>query len=166
MNQYFQPSRADGRSDKQVVYGLARTLEPGESLSYEKLLAALQEGLVRPVARSRVYRAVAAANRVLLREDKRYLQVVKDEGYRMLHAGEHLAVALNKKESAAECIRRGIELLRNARLDELDPAQRVLHEGQLMVMAAHHQMLQAHDRRLTRIEQTIRGLVGSQNLPG
>jgi hypothetical protein len=151
----FTPSRADGRSDRRVIYELTQHAEPDTTFTYKKLSDALQEGLDTPVSRDRVYRAVGAANRTLLREQKRYLSVVTDVGYRMIAASEHLPVALIKKDKAQAYLRRGMDLLRNARIDELDATQRTLHEGQLLILGGLYQASRESARRHDKSEALI-----------
>lgn len=155
MSKPFEPSRADGRSDRQVIYDLTHRADAGDLFSYDQLCDALAEGLESRPGRERVYRAVAAANKTLLREHRRYLNVVKGEGYRMLRADEHLTVALTKKDTAQGYIRKGISLLRHARLEELDDAQRTLHEGQLIIMAGLYRAVQDSEARHDRQEKAI-----------
>lgn len=157
----FQPSRADGRSDRKVIYDLAENAEPDTTFTYTELLEALQEGTEREITNSHVYAAVAAANKGLLTDHKRYLGVVRGLGYRVIRADEQLGAALVKKDRANGYLKRGIDLLRNARLDELDAAQRTLHEGQLMIMAGLHQAIQESDRRHKRADELIQGLLNS-----
>jgi hypothetical protein len=151
----FTPSRADGRSDRRVVFEMVQHADPDTTFTYQKLTDALQEGLDQPVGRDRVYRAVGSANRTLLREQKRYLSVVPDIGYRVISASEHLPVALIKKDKAQGYLRRGIELLRNARVDELDPTQRTLHEGQLLILGGLYQATRESARRHDKSEALI-----------
>lgn len=158
MTEPFTASRADGRSDRQVIYDLTSDAEPDTVFTYTELIDALSDGLDEPVARERVYRAVAAANMTLLREQRRYLQVVKDTGYKVLRSDEHLPAALGKKDMAQTYLRKGIELLRNARLDELTEAQRTLHEGQLMVLGGVYQAVKSSERRHDQQEKVIEEL--------
>jgi uncharacterized protein YlxP (DUF503 family) len=157
----FTASRADGRSDRRVIYDLAENAEPDTVFTYDELLQALQEGTEREIAFSHIYAAIGAANKSLLTEQKRYLAVVRGVGYRVIHASEQLGVALVKKDRAQNHLKRGIDLLRNARLDELDEAQRTLHEGQLMILAGFHQAIQESERRHNRADQLIKGLLDS-----
>lgn len=155
MRKPFTASRPDGRSDRQVIYDLASNADPETVFKYVALEDALNEGLDTKVQRERVYRAVGAANKTLLREERRYLQVVKDVGYKVLRSDEHLPIALTKKDMAQTYLRKGIELLRHARLDELTEVQRTLHEGQLMVLGGVYQAVRASERRHDRQEQVI-----------
>ncbi|MGH3518825.1 MAG: hypothetical protein ACRDQ7_15685 [Haloechinothrix sp.] len=155
MTKPFTASRPDGRSDRQVIYDLARPADPDITFTYIQLEAALNEGLEQPVARGRIYRAVAAANKTLLRETRRYLQVVKDIGYKVLRADQHLEVAKKKKGMAQTYLKKGIALLRHARLDELTDAQRDLHEAQLMIIGGLYQAVRESEQRHDRQEQII-----------
>ena len=151
----FTPSRPDGRSDRQVVFDLTRGSAPDTTFTYQQLTDALGAGLEFPVERDRVYRAVAQANKTLLREEKRYLSVVKGVGYRVINSGEHLPVALIKKDRAQTYLKKGIELLRNARIDELDATQRTLHEGQLLILGGLYRATQESARRHDKAEALI-----------
>jgi hypothetical protein len=151
----FTPSRPDGRSDRRVVFELVADAKPDTTFTYATLVDALSEGLDVEIARDRVYRAVAAGNKTLLQERKRYLQVVPNIGYRIIHTSEQLPVALLKKDRAQTYLSKGIEVLRHAKLDELDAAQRTLHEGQLLILAGLHQAMQESDRRHARSEELI-----------
>lgn len=151
----FTPTRKDGRSDRRVVFELASGSAPDTTFTYEQLETALNAGLDDAVDRDRVYRSVAQANKTLLREEKRYLCVVRGVGYRMINAGEHLPVALIKKDRAQTYLKKGIELLRNARMDELDATQRTLHEGQLLILGGLYRATQESARRHDKAEALI-----------
>jgi hypothetical protein len=151
----FEPSRADGRSDKRVIYELAAEADPETVFDYAKIVAALEEGLPVDVDRPRVYKAIGAANKLLLREKRRYLSVVRNTGYKVIRADEHLPVALGKKDMAQTYLEKGIALLRHARLNELTEAQRTLHEGQLLVLSGLHQNMQQMARENARRDKHI-----------
>lgn len=155
MSQPFASSRSDGRSDRQVLFDLVESADPDTLVSYDRILSALSDGLSKPVAKDRAYRAVASVNKILLRERRRYLRVVPNQGYRVIRSDEHLPEALAKKSRAQSYISRGVELLRNARLDELTEAQRTLHEGQLMVLAGLHQAVQESTARHDKQERVL-----------
>lgn len=154
----FTPSRPDGRSDRRVIFELVSGSDPDTTFTYEELETALNAGLPDPVGRDRVYRAVAQANKTLLREEKRYLSVVKKVGYRVISGGEHLPVALIKKDQAQGYLKKGLELLRNVRLDELDPTQRTLHQGQLLIIGGLYRATRESAARHDRAESLIEDL--------
>lgn len=154
----FQPSRPDGRSDRQVILDLTQDAEPETLFPYAQLIAALEDGLDVEVTQDRVTGAARAANHTLLRERKRYLRAVRNTGLRVIRADEHLAVALDKKASAAMKIRQGINILRHVREDELDPVQRQLARGQLMILDGVYSAVQETQRRQARQEKVIADL--------
>lgn len=151
----FVPSRIDGRSDRRIVFELAREAEPDTLFDFETLEAALQEGVDGEIQRSRISRAVRQANHTLLRERRRFLVSVSGHGYRMIRSDEHLPVALGKKDRAERQIKEGIELLKNARLDELTEPQRTLHVGQLMILDGVYRMARASEKRHAKQEQIL-----------
>jgi hypothetical protein len=154
----FTPSREDGRSDRQVVYELVQDAEPETMLTYEQVQEALQEGLDVTVTRVRAYQAIQSASRMLMREKRRALRTIPGIGARVMRADEHLPVALGRKERAEHQIKRGIELLRNTRIDELDPAQRAIHEGTTLLFAGFYQGMRETSRRVSRQEDAIRDI--------
>lgn len=156
MSAAFQPSRDDGRSDRQVIYDLVGDNPPETVFQYDALIDALAKGLDGvDIERRRVYRAVANANRTLLREKRLYLSVVANVGYRIIRADEHLPVAINRKQGAIVKLRQGMALLRHARVEELPEAQRVLHEGQLLIMSGLYDAIRESGRRHDKQEQVI-----------
>jgi hypothetical protein len=133
---YFAPSREDGRSDARVIADLVGDSPPDTQYTFDQLINALGAGLGdgAEIEHRRVYPAVGAANRLLLRERRRYLGTVRGVGYRVLPAGEMRGVAVARKTRANRQIQKGREVLEHTRLDELDPTQRRLHEGQLLLL--------------------------------
>jgi uncharacterized Ntn-hydrolase superfamily protein len=158
MSSPFAPSRADGRSDRQVIFDVVAEAEPETVFTYEALIEALSAGLDETVDRRRVYRAITNANKTLLHERSRYLSVVKNTGYRVLRADEHLPAAIDRKQSAVSKLKQGMELLRNAKIEELDEAQRVLHQGQLMIMSGLYDAVRESHRRHDKQERVIEDL--------
>lgn len=159
MRSQFQASRSDGRSDRQVVFEMVRGAEPETVFPYERLSAALQENTGRPITRGVVCAAARAASRPLERECQRTLSVVPRVGYRVVRADEHLGLALNRKDRAELMIRRGVELLQNTRVDELNATQLALHNGQMLVLGGFYEALRSTRRRQDAQERVIRDLV-------
>lgn len=157
----FQPSREDGRSDRMVVYELVANAEPGAHFDFPDLQEALQDGVDNDITMQRIGAAVRAANKTLQKRDRRYLGSVRGRGYRVLRSDEHLPVALERKATAEVQMKRGIDLLRNTRLDELSDTQRNLHVGQLMIMDGLFRAVQASERRHDRHDQMITRMLGA-----
>lgn len=164
MSDPFTPSRTDGRSDRQVIYDYVSDAEPETVFKYDALIDELSAGLDGDtlIDRHRVYQAVTNTNKTLLVEKRRYLQVVRNMGYRMLRADEHLPAAIDRKQSAVMKLKQGMELLRGAKVEELDEAQRVLHQGQLMIMSGLYDAVRESHRRHDRQERVIEDLRARQ----
>lgn len=153
--QPFQPSRADGRSDRQVVYEMMQDAEPNTVFDFDRIADALQVGVAETVTHQRACSAARAANRTLLREKQRSVTVVRGLGYRVIAANEHMGVAVTRRRRAESQIRAGIGMLRGCRLDELSEPQRTLHEGQLLVMSGVYEAVKHVNSRQDRQEKVI-----------
>lgn len=154
----FQTTRDDGRSDRQVIVQLVHAAEPETAYTFKELAAALDVGSSTRATRPKVYAAVNAANRELLKTYNRYLRVVRNVGYRVIRADEHVETSLAKRDSAEKQFRRGLEILKHARMDELTPTQRALHEGQLMIMSGIYQAVREGKRRQDKQDGMIADL--------
>lgn len=155
MGKRFEPARADGRTDAQVVFDLCANLDSGDTLTYQQLIDGLQAGVPTKIDRRRAYVAVGKGNRKLLDLRQRYLRVVANVGYRMLAASEHLETALTKRDTAEGYLRRGLEILRGTSMSELTHAQRVLHEGQMMILGGVYRMVKESTKRHEKHEAAI-----------
>lgn len=158
MSSPFTPSRPDGRSDRQVMFDLVKDAAPDTTFTHAEIVAELSKDLPKPVTQARMYQAVTNGNSTLLRERERYLRNVRGQGYRVIHTSEAVAVALDKKSRAQTFLARGVQVLRNARMDELSPAERTLHEGQLLIMAGLYEATKRSEQRHNRAEQLIADL--------
>lgn len=155
----FQTSRADGRSDRRVVFELTAEAEPEELFTHERIVDELAQGIDGPVSRARVYKAVGAGNRLLLRERRRFLAAVRGAGYRVARADEHALAAIDRRDRATTQMQRGLELLENVRWNELDENQQQLHRGHLLVMDGLYRAVQASHRRHAEHDALIASLV-------
>jgi hypothetical protein len=154
----FQPTRRDGRSDRQVVYELMQDAEPGVVFAHDVIADALQSGVADPITPERASAAARAANRLLLRERRRTMLAVRGIGYRILAACEHVGASLSRRERAESQVRAGLSILRECRLDELSETQRKLHEGQLLVMSGVYDAVRYTNARVDRHEKALRAL--------
>lgn len=132
----FVISRSDGRSNSQVVIDYVTQRPPGTVITYEQLGTALGQGTVRKYGREDVQGIVTSANPRLLREHKRSMQNIRGVGYRIAEAKDHVELSLVRRRRADIQMKAGRELLRNVHWEELDPMQRKIHEGHLMITEA------------------------------
>lgn len=145
----FDITRVDGRSNQQVVIDLVKDSQYGTTFTYRQFEAAL--GKDRNAARQ----IVLAANRRLCRDFSRVLVNVRNVGYRIAHAREHVSIADWRKDRARKQMKQGLLVLRHVDWDQLDPQSRAAHEGTLMVMEAMFAQQTSFEKRLSRIEQAI-----------
>jgi hypothetical protein len=160
----FQITRADGRSNADVLVSLAMTADPGHTYSYAELAAALSAGTDREWDTKRVQSAVRSAATRLLREVQRVFYPVTGVGYRLSHASDHSRLALVRERKSQRQLVSAVRVLQHTKMDELTPAQRTLHEAHLTVTVAIGQQVSylsrkqktqdaAIDALLTRVEK-------------
>lgn len=158
MRQPFEPSRSDGRSDKEVVFGLVAEAEPDTVFTYDELIDELGKGLALKPPKHRAYMAVSQANKRLLVDRKKMLRVIRNVGYRMIRADEHHLVAASRKQRAQRQIKTAISVLENTELGELPAAQRSLHQLQLMAIQHVWTAMKTTQKKQAMQEQVINEL--------
>lgn len=154
----FPITRADGRSNTQVILDQVKDKPAGTAFSYEEFAAALGAGDTRAYSAAEVCRIVTAAQARLLKEQARTLHNIRRFGYRIAPAAYHIVLASDRKHRADRQLLRGLRTLEHVRWDELDANQRMAHEGQLLITGALVQQMQALERRQAAIEKAIRNL--------
>jgi hypothetical protein len=156
----FEITREDGRSNTQVICDLVGKCAPGRVFSYEEIRQALEEGASHEYKLSNVQGAVRSAGPKLGRLHKRALHNVRLTGYRLALAQEHRSLAVDRQSKASRQLKRGFEILRDTRLDEIkDEQSRRAHEGQLLVISALLHAAAAQERRIGRVEQIINNMI-------
>ena len=152
----FEISRADGRSNAQVIIDMTGNAAPGEVFTYEALGAELSKDTKTTYDRNKVRQIVAAAYPRLLKEKARALHNVRGVGYRIAPAKFHVTLANDRQSRANKQMERGLQTLQHVRWDEMDANQRTAHEGQLLIMGAMAQAISALERRQSAVEDAIR----------
>lgn len=146
----FEITRADGRSNQQVLIDAVRDSEPGTMYSYGEL-----QRMLGFKSKERTRAVVLAAQHRLLKEYNRTLENVRGEGYRMAEANDHTRIAHGRRRRADSQLRKGLHVLRHVRWEELDEESRKAHEGTLMISEALYRIQTSQDQRLSRIEAAI-----------
>jgi hypothetical protein len=155
----FKITRADGRSNAEVILDLIKDAEPGRTFSYDECLAALSEGTDTVYSSRDVQRIVTSAVPRMLKEQARVLHNVRNVGYRLAPGGHHLTLANERKQKADKQMLRGLLTLQHVRWEEMSPEQRLAHEGQLLISGALYQQMQALERRQGNIEAAVRDAI-------
>ena len=149
---YFQPKRVDGRSYRDVVVDLFKIKSPGDIITYPALAAALELN-----NRGVIQQSALAANKVLLKLYRRGIKNVRNVGYRVIAAREHMIVAAGHESKAERQLVRMVNFLDGARIEEMSDVERQLHLSQSLLSRA---MLDSHrftNRRIDRLEELLRG---------
>lgn len=153
-------TRADGRSNGQVILDLVEGKAPGSLFSYQDLSDALSVGTDKRYTRQEVQRIVTMTCPRMLKEQARTLHNVPNVGYRIAQAAYHMTLANDRKSRADKQMLRGVQVLENVRWDEMDGNQRLAHQGQLLIMGALYQSQKALERRQMAVEQAIQKVNG------
>ncbi len=163
MGRSFKISRADGRSNAEVLLGHVKAGEPGRIYTYEELSAVLSEGTETVYTPANVRTIVGNPKfyKRMLKLQDRALRNIPRVGYRLALAKEMPSMFMVRKDRADVQMECGLLTLQHTRTDELDEATRRVHEGMLMIVGAVYQQQQAMDRRLRAVEDAVRGLKGS-----
>ena len=147
----FETRRTDGLSNQEVIVNLVCGGEPGTVFTYDQLGAALDAGSDREYDRRSIQAVVRLAKLRLLREHRRTLTPVANIGYRMAHARDHRSIASDQTKRGQRQMRRALNTMENARLEEMTAAERELHLAQCSI---NHQLYQEQRRILSRQNRT------------
>lgn len=155
--------REDGRSNSQVIIDLVKEATPGRIFAYSEISDALSVGSDRQFDVPAVRCSVLGAISMLERLYKRTLLNVRNTGYKLAKAEEHMLIAGIRSDRANRQLKKGLSTLTNVKWDEMDENTRRAHEGQLLIMSAFYQQNVAMDRRMRKMEETIKALVTPKN---
>jgi hypothetical protein len=158
----FAISRADGRSDAQVICELVRNAAPETVFSYDQLAGALSVGSRRVFDREKVLSVVSRSFNSILRDTQRALLNVAGVGYRVARANEHEGHSRVRKRRSDIQLRRALLTLQQVRWDEMDQASRTAHEGTLVLVSVLMSNQAALERRQSKTEGLIRSLIKTQ----
>jgi hypothetical protein len=155
MNTHFRPTRADGRSLRDVAVDAFKDEPPESLVSYKTLGKAL--GLNADIDLQKIQAAARAANRVLLRLHSRGVRNVPRSGYRILPAREHIVAAQGHRSKADKAMGWVVAFFDGARLEEMTPAERKTHEG-LSIIAHGLEAMHSYNKvRFDRLEALFKG---------
>lgn len=164
--QFRRRRRVSGSSGTEVVANLVASKQPGEVITFEELVAALDDGAERRHSVADARNAASRACVRLLKGQSRALVSIQTVGYRVARADEHRVLATRRRERADTQLRRGLQTLQNVRWEEMDQAAQEAHRGQLMVISALYEQQRAYESRLAKIERTLRGFSSGGKPPG
>jgi len=153
----FKSQRPDGRSYRDVVIAALKEQPTETIVTYEELSSILELDPERE--HTKIIAAVNAAVKPLLKLHQRGIQSVRNVGYRILPAREHVLVANKHQGKAERAMTRALSFYEGTNLSELSETERRLHHGQYIlaqaIVASHRHL----DKRITQIEKLLGGSV-------
>jgi hypothetical protein len=150
----FEPVGA--RARWRVIYDLLRKLSPGDVLTYRRIGDALN--LDPEGDRHVIQMAVRRAAREYEVEDNRALEVVPNEGYRVVQAPEHLRLAQVQQKRARKALARGQSKVVHVDLSGLEPETRRAFEVVARAFAMQMDINKRFDIRQKRLEQSLNAM--------
>lgn len=148
-------SRINGKSNSEVLVEHVSGAQPDTEFSYDDLRGALEKDTIQKYSNQMVCAVVRIANRQLLRLHQRELRNVRNAGFRLVPAKEHMALATIRHDKADKQIARALLTLRHVRWHELDENTRRAHEGQLMLTSAIYAETRALRKRQAEHERMV-----------
>lgn len=155
----FQISRADGRSNQQVLIDYVNAHPPGRFYPYNELVKVLSSGAAQPFSIERTRAVVLQSQRRLLRESQRALMNVRGQGYRLAEAARHQELARKHERKSEVQLRKGLHLLKHVRWDEMDENSRQAHQGLMMIVESLHQRQSSLSRRQSAVEELLSSIM-------
>lgn len=147
----FEP--VGDRARWRVVYELLRLVLVDMVITYDELAEALE--LDADKDRRKIQQAMSRAARELLKVDKHAVEVVPNEGYRVVKPNEHLGLAQRKGKRAERALARGHETVTNVDFNELEASTRHTFELVGRAMSWQIGMMKRLDSRQRDFEQSL-----------
>lgn len=145
---------AGERARWKILYDLLRAKDVGDTITYRELADAVDLDPDRN--RTTIQFALRRAAQEYLVIDKRAVDNLPNEGYRVTEAEEHLRLARTHQRRATRSVRRGQQLLEHVDWDAItDPAAR--HALQLAgaLIARQADVMRRLDIRQRHLEETM-----------
>lgn len=147
----FEPIGSQARW--RTVYGLLCATATGDVLTYEAIGAAL--GLDPDSNRHAVQMAVRRAAKEHEENDRRAIEAVPNEGYRVVEAPEHLRLARGQQKRAGKALARGQSKVVHVDLSGMEPETRRAFEVVARAFAMQMDFNRRFDVRQAKLEETI-----------
>lgn len=150
-------SRPDGRTNSEILVQLVSDTEPGTLLTYSEIGDCLSIGAGFLYGRKETQGAVNGARVALLKNCSRALINVRDYGYRVAEASQHMLVAQRHGKRAMKQSTKQWLTLAHTKLQEIkDPAAREMHVAQLNIAGSIIQATRALAAKTAKIEDILK----------
>lgn len=147
----FQP--AGDKARWRIIYDVLTTKNVGDTVGYDELGEALDLDPVED--RHTIQLAMRRASKNSEVEDKRALEAVPNQGYRIVEAEEHLRLARGQQERAGRALGRGQSKVVNVDFNGMDPEVRKAFETVAVAFSMQMDMLRRTDIRQNKLEDVL-----------
>lgn len=147
----FEPTGS--RARWRVVYDLLCETDTGEVLTYERIAEAL--GLDPVADRQTMRGAIHRAAKEHQQHDKRSVESVTNEGYRVVRPEEHLDLAHRHQQRARTQIDKGRSSAENTDLNSLPPEMRAIFESVIHAFAVQQDQIRRLDIKSRNLQQAV-----------
>lgn len=136
-----------------TVYDALKAADVGDVITYERLGEALDLDPVEQ--RHAIQMAVRRAAREYQARDKRALDAVPNEGYRVVAASEHLVLAKRQQSRSSRALERGHRVATNVDLAQVDAHTRRALEAVAVAFGMQMEFNRRFDVRQQRLEAAV-----------
>lgn len=150
MNQ-FEPLGEEARW--RIIYALVQTKDVDTIVTYAEMGEALD--LHPKDDRHTIQMAMRRAALESEREDKRALEVVRNQGYRIVRAEEHLRLARGQQTRAGRALVRGQSKVENVDLNGMDPTVRKAFDIMATAFSMQADMMRRLSGRQADLEKAV-----------
>jgi hypothetical protein len=147
----FEPAGESARW--RIIYEQLAALDVGQTLTYEVMADALEldatsDRHVMQVAMRRAARELQVVN-------KHAVEAVKNVGYRVVEAEEHLRLAKGQQRKSSLALKRGDDLVKNVDLSDVDPEIRHAFQVVASAFAMQQDFNRRTDIRQKKLEESL-----------
>ena len=147
----FEP--AGDKARWRIIYDVLTTKDVGDTVSYDELGETLD--LDPAQDRHTIQLAMRRASKNSEIEDKRALEAVPNQGYRIVEAEEHLRLARGQQKRAGRALGRGQSKVVNVDFNGMDPEVRKAFETVAIAFSMQMDMLRRTDIRQNKLEEIL-----------
>ena len=148
---HFKP--VGERARWRVLYDLLQSMPAGDVLTYKDMADEL--GLDPDTDRQTMRSAMSRAAKEHQRVDKRSVEAVTNEGYRVVEPERHLDLAAQHQQRASSQLDKGRARVEHTDLNKLDPAMRNLFENVVHAFAMQQEQIQRLDIKNEHLQRAI-----------
>lgn len=136
-----------------ILYSLIKDVAVGGVLTYEEMATALDLDPLKD--RTPIQLAMRRAARELETVDKRAVDAVTNQGYRVVQPEGHLVLAKRHQKKANQSLRRSYSKVINIDQNGIDPGLRRVAEVTATALSAQMDFIRRVDVRQTNLEKAV-----------